>query len=156
MSSLSRPDELAATLPSAHGDGLRRPRPLSVYVAAAQEDFGRARAAMDLLRELGVGVTHDWTIEVESHCNTPATLDDLRYYAVLDLEAVKRADVVLALTPDTKDKGCGLWAELGMAAVLGKRVVVTGPLRDRCIFAHVAGVARHVTDAEGILEVLRG
>jgi len=121
-------------------------RPTRVYVAAAKEDYARARAVMVLLRQLGAEITHDWTYEVEE--GGPSDWAAWRSYATLDLEGVRGADVVLCLTPGVRSKGCGLYAELGMGVVLGKRVVVTGRMRDRCIFAHLATRVR--TDIEGV------
>lgn len=132
----------------------RRPTPQlpRVYVAAAMEDFERARAAMALLRLLGCEVTHDWTDDVEAHQATPPTREELIRYALLDRTGVEDAHVLLVLTPETKDKGCGMWAELGMAIAQAKRIVITGPLRDRCIFGAFAH--KHASDLEGVLAVV--
>lgn len=129
-----------------------RPALPHVYVAAAQEDYKRARAAMTLLRYLGCNITHDWTREVEEHADAPATPVELARYACLDREGVTAAEVVLVLSPNTKDKGCGVWAELGIAVAQAKRVVITGPLRDRCIFGAFA--TKYETDLEGVLALV--
>jgi hypothetical protein len=139
------PDRPPETLPSARLSGAK---PRRIYVAAASEDFARARAVIELLGVLGLEVTHDWTPEVEEHLGGPPPADMARY-ARLDMEGVKSADIVLCLTPSKKRQGCGLYAELGMGVVLGKRVIVTGAHRGRCIFAALAET--YATDLEGVI-----
>lgn len=53
----------------------------------------------------------------------------------MDRAGVQTAHIVLCLTPDRKDWGRGMWSELGMGIVLGKRCIVTGPGRDWNVFA---------------------
>lgn len=103
---------------------------------------------MDALTRNGHVISHDWTIEVEEHASTPATHEELQVYAKMDRAGVQTAHIVLCLTPDRDDWGCALWSELGMGVVLGKRVIVTGALRDRNIFASLC--ERYATDEEGI------
>lgn len=126
--------------------------PTRVYVAAAQEDYLRARAAIELITKLGGVVTHDWTYEVEVSRDRPPSPAERATYARLDLDGVHSADVVLCLTPETPAHGCGLYAELGMGVALRKRVIVTGTLRARCIFAELAEMYR--TDVEGVAACL--
>lgn len=101
---------------------------------------------MEILKRLGCSITHDWTLEGFDHEPTEA---ELRTYADLDIDGVRRADVLLVLTPERHDWGCGMWAELGIATALGKRIIVAGPQRDRCIFALKA--TRVESDIEGVL-----
>ncbi len=103
---------------------------------------------MGLLRAEGVEISHDWTREVVAHQDRPASDEELRCYATLDYDGVAEADVLLALTPPYKDWGCALWTELGIALAMGKMCLVTGPLRDRNIFAHLC--FRYETDDEAI------
>jgi hypothetical protein len=143
------PDRPPETLPSARLSGAK---PRRIYVAAASEDFARARAVIELLGVLGLEVTHDWTPEVEEHLHAPPREyepGEPEEYARLDMEGVRSADVVLCLTPSKKRQGCGLYAELGMGVVLGKRVIVTGAHRGRCIFAALAET--YATDLEGVM-----
>jgi hypothetical protein len=152
------------THPSARGEDFEYDPPSSadddrevgarVYVAAAQEDWPRARAAMHVLRAAGCIITADWTDEVESHVGAPATTAQLREYGRRDRDGVRSAHIVLCLTPDSKDKGCGLYGELAIGVDRGKRVIVTGPNRDRSIFAHLEEAERYETDLEGVAACL--
>lgn len=119
-----------------------------VYVAASQHDYLRARYAMSELKLAGFTITHDWTVEVEEHRDRPGSDDELYEAAQLDFRGVVDCDVLLVLTPVRQDWGCAMWTELGIALDRLKRCIITGPQRDRNIFARFG--ERYEYDRDGI------
>jgi hypothetical protein len=122
----------------------------SVYVASAFADYQRTRAAQAVLRAGGLGISFDWTTAADEYPDGDAAASpDARHEAAIaDGLGVVKADALLFLTPAEKSQGCGCWVELGIAMARGKRVVITGPQRDRTIFCELA--ERFDTDAAGI------
>jgi len=114
-----------------------------LYVASASEQLVMVETYVDRLRACGFEITYEWTKDVrEGGFKSDDLLSDQerRYSAKMDYHGVKTADLVWVLTPSSKSQGCGMWIEMGMALSLGKRVVVSGPLARRSIFAEMAEV----------------
>lgn len=104
---------------------------LKVYVAGASDEVARAERAIARLRGLGVEITHDWTPDVRAVAERaagPLSLEDQERLerARVDVEAVRRADLVLFLAPDPPLATTGGGFEIGVAYILGKPVVVAG------------------------------
>lgn len=114
---------------------------MRIYVAGASKEPERVRAAMTAVQMHGHTLTLDWLAEIEAAgaANEGLSDDDRRRYAEADLCAVANADVVWLLAPEAPSAGC--WVELGYAmAWRPLRIVVSGPARERCIFAALADV----------------
>lgn len=126
-------------------------KPLRIYVAACVEEYTRARNVMRELRARGAVITHDWTIEVEHYGgdDQKPTPRQRRDFAKLDQEGVRSADIVLVLTPEDRRRGCGLWIETGMAIAYERRLILTGPQRDRSVFCELG---ERVFDDLGAIE----
>jgi hypothetical protein len=98
-----------------------------IYVSGPSRDLERCERAMQLCRELGAEITHDWTLEVRSHngVSTPASHEAQLQAALLDLEGVARCDAMLFL--DGPHASPGRWVELGAAWMARKPIVATVP-----------------------------
>lgn len=120
-------------------------RRLRIYIAGASKEPERVRAAMAAARFGGFDITLDWLAAIQNAGAANEGLDDAerRRYAFEDCAAVRAADVVWLLAPENASTGA--WVELGFAIALGKRIVVSGPARTRCIFA---ALADHETDLD--------
>lgn len=92
------------------------------------------RRVHTVLRDLGHEITEDWT----KYAGPDAPEISRRQAADQDVLGVLNADLVIVLTEESKELGCGMWAEQGMAAVLGIRLITVGPLRDRNVFCEYA------------------
>lgn len=113
----------------------------SIYVASATEQLVLVEHYVDRLRSAGFLITYEWTKDVrEGGFKPDVELSDVqrRYAARMDSHGVKMADMVWVVTPATKSQGCGMWIEMGMALALGKRIIVSGPLSRRSVFAELA------------------
>jgi nucleoside 2-deoxyribosyltransferase len=64
------------------------------------------------------------------------TKHELRESAARDLEGIRRADVFWLVVPKSKSEGAAV--ELGFAMALGKRIVISGEVGPRNIFALLA------------------
>lgn len=98
---------------------------MRVYVAGgSSERLTVVRPFIDRLLAAGVTVTHDWT-RCEGYDQAPIDAQ-LRGYAQRDLVGVSAADVFWLIAPEDKSEGSA--SELGAALILGKRVLVSGPM----------------------------
>lgn len=90
---------------------------MKIYVAGKCGDRLRVVEVMEKLKSLGHEITCDWT-KHELHEN------DWRD-AVEDIEGVQNCDLLIAIMIDTFNYK-GVWAEIGAALALDKRVIVVG------------------------------
>lgn len=98
---------------------------MKIYIAGKWEDRHIVKAIMKQLKEQGYEITEDWT----DHDDPTRRRD----YAILDLDGVRRCDVLLALC-EKEYPYKGLFCEVGAAIALGKPVYVLGHVCDSCIF----------------------
>ena len=113
----------------------------NIYVASATEQLVLVEHYVDRLRAAGFLITYEWTKDVrEGGFKPDVELSEVqrRYAAKMDSHGVKTAGMVWVVTPPTKSQGCGMWIEMGMALALGKRVIISGPLARRSVFAELA------------------
>jgi hypothetical protein len=102
-----------------------------IYVAGGStERLSVVRPWMDMLRNVGWTITHDWT-ESEGY-DRQFTHEEQQHNAKLDLDGVLAADWVWLLVPATKSEG--LSVELGAALARGKPTVASGAHVGRSIF----------------------
>lgn len=112
----------------------RRPR---VYIAGgSSERLTVVRPLIELARVLGVDVVHDWTADPGWDLGRMPTSEEFRESALRDLDAIRRADVVWLVVPAQKSEGAA--AEIGYALALKKRLIVSGEVGARNIFALLA------------------
>lgn len=108
---------------------------MKVYVAASSNDRIAAREAMVKLAESGIEITLDWSMS-EGY-NRTFSEEENAAQAFWDLQAVGRADLVWIMLSSEKSEGAH--AELGAALMVGKIVVVSGPVTEpRRIFPLLA------------------
>jgi hypothetical protein len=89
---------------------------LKVYVAAAFQEYPRARRVMDALRAQGHTIVHDWTAGAETQVPEEQLSEDEREAKVIACtDAVAACEWFLLLVPERREIGCGCWVELGMA-----------------------------------------
>lgn len=143
-----------------------RARPMVVYVAGTTRRPRRAETAMDAIRlEPTLELAHDWLAEIAGETKPDAELtdDDRVRYALGDLAAVQRSDVLwLLATEETVGLGRGAWVELGFAYGLAAAggpaplVVVSGGAH-RCIFTAPHPNLAHVefTDDLAAIDFIR-
>jgi hypothetical protein len=114
----------------------------TVYVAGASAEVERAERIIQALRSAGFIVTHDWTRSVREYRAKgyrDADLSDeaCEEIAASDLDAVRRADVLLFLSPEQPTTGA--WVELGAASNYGdKTILVSGASARRYLFTRIA------------------
>lgn len=85
------------------------------YISSRLNNRDQVRVAAELLKSRGWTHAHDWTNFDLSREDNP---EELREIAQKEYEGVKKADVVLVITP----QGRGTHVELGMAAAFGKKI----------------------------------
>ena len=125
-----------------------------IYVAGASKEAARCRAMIDAVKALGYELTLDWLAEIEKAgaANEGLEHPERQRYAIADMEAVVKADILLVLAPDAFSTGA--WVELGIAlghnalAADSWGVVRTPPIRiivsgsetaiAKCIFTSLA------------------
>lgn len=88
---------------------------MKFYVASSLSNVEQVRELSRLLKEAGWEHTYDWTARCPVREMDAQTL---RSIAEKECEGVKRADVVIVLTP----QGRGTHTEFGMAVALNKKV----------------------------------
>lgn len=114
----------------------RRFRRLSVYVAGgSSERLEIVRPLIEQIQAAGIDV-HDWTRDPNWDLVDEPSRADCRRAARLDLDAVRRCDVFWLVVPAKKSEGAS--AELGIAIALEKRIIVSGEVGARNIFALLA------------------
>jgi hypothetical protein len=109
----------------------------NVYVAGSCKEIPRVRLAQDYLRERGVTITHDWTVDVTEAGgeSNPAEATDRqkRTWANRDLTAIDEADACLFL--GTQKPSPGMHVELGYA--IGSCNVLVWAGHQPSIFNHL-------------------
>lgn len=123
----------------------------SVYVAGASKKLERAKHWMDELEKTGIRVTHDWTKAVEKYgsCGAELSLAEKWFFARADLRGIDEAHVVWLLAPPVEATSIGMWIEFGYALnTVGKKILVSPPVSDRCIFSTLAQVLEFASDDE--------
>lgn len=113
----------------------------TLYLASATEQLLLVEDFVDRLRARGFAISYEWTKDVREggfKADVDLTPTQRRYAARMDSHGVKTADLVWVLTPSLKNQGCGMWIEMGMALALGKRVIISGALARRSVFAELA------------------
>jgi len=88
---------------------------LKVYVAARWHEKARVKELHAKLKELGYGITHDWTEHKEIRPYLQ-NLDMANTYANVDMQGVIAADIFVLLTH--AEIGAGSAGELGAAIAL--------------------------------------
>jgi nucleoside 2-deoxyribosyltransferase len=90
---------------------------MKIYIASRLENFLQVQAVRDALAAAGHTITYDWTLHGSVKDDGEARL---REVALLELNGVRDADLVVVLLPG----GRGTHAELGAANILGKPVIL--------------------------------
>ena len=103
----------------------------AIYVAGPFSERHRLGQVRDELRFRSFAVTSRWLDPEWTKFKDADT-------AVIDLEDLEAADMVLAFTEQESTRG-GMMVEIGYALASGKPVVVIGPRRNN--FLHLANVA---------------
>lgn len=124
---------------------------MKIYVAAKWERRERAREIMDLLKQQGHVITHDWTHEDDSEMDERERDEYLEECAGQDEDGVHECEVFV-IEPTT---GCkGAWVEFGIARSADKPIIVIDPEKRReCIFERMPNV-RHVPDLAALVDEL--
>lgn len=104
---------------------------MKIYLAARYSRRDQLRDVAEELRRIGHTITSRW-LETDWLCNdvgrsTAAPPEYREQYALIDMEDVKVADVVVNFTeaPDSGGRG-GRHVEFGLAVAWGKRLIVVG------------------------------
>jgi len=136
----------------------------SVYLAGASKELERCQRWIQALRQEGIPITYDWTIPVTSFGSSGPALKDYekRAFARADFRGVQEADVLWLLVPAAPSTGA--WVELGYALRGAgdfpdlrpgrKKIVVSPPCSDRCIFALLPAVVEYASDEEAFAAIL--
>jgi hypothetical protein len=142
-------------------DDMTNESPLTVYVAGAWvEKKERAEKWIARLREAGVRITYDWTVdEIPSTPVTDAELPpgERLKRAAADFDGVFNAELVWLLAPNERGAS-GAWTEFGVAlaskAMDGTFVIASGARAERTIFTSLA-TATFKTDEEAFEYILK-
>lgn len=132
-------------------------RPFRAYIATGSDSRDHARdLAESLETELNISPTMRWW-DIEANAKP-----ELRHFiAVADLDAVRRADILIAiLNPDGDSRQLGTHCEIGAALAYGVPVVLVSHALERahfCMFYHHPGVVAVFggTYAEPLLTFMR-
>jgi hypothetical protein len=117
----------------------------TIYLAAASAEIETAEKYIKALKEIGYGITHDWTVAVRTVGQAnPVDMPRMQRagHAFDDLYGVRVADRFWLLVPKTPGAGSGCWIEFGAALANRQMVVVSGDHK-RSIFT---ALATHVFD----------
>lgn len=128
---------------------------MNVYIATSIGNVDAYRTVRQVLSEMNIGITFDWTCARELDHTFPGPEHTER--ALVDLNGVRGADFVVVLLSG----GNGTHVELGYALALGKPVLMLGVYDAKYIsvFHHHPLVTRALTitreiDVEDIEHVL--
>jgi hypothetical protein len=128
---------------------------VKVYLAAKFELKSYMRSVRDFLVNDGHKVTSRW-IDVEHESDKAHTVtDELRVgYAIMDVDDVREADVLVAFSNPRSEPGIGggRHVEFGIAVQAGKQIIVVGPKGEH-IFHWLPGV-EHVADVDALAQRL--
>lgn len=108
---------------------------MRVYVAGKWEDRERVRKIQQWLLAAGHEITCDWTCHDFGPDGVKGNEEDFQAIALEDIEAVKRADAVVAVM-ERPYAYKGLYVEIGACLAQGTPVYVLGDAGDSCIFMH--------------------
>lgn len=97
---------------------------MRVYVASKFEEKDRTRQVIEVLRNMGHQVTHDWTTEVPYAEGDPRGPPYYRKCAEEDVRGVETADAVILLS---HPEGKGMFVEMGIAIGRGIPIIAVGP-----------------------------
>jgi hypothetical protein len=124
---------------------------MKLYIAASSHPDERARvdAAFAGVADFAT-VVGDWRQDCDKYGANPSGID-CAPFALADLEAVVKSQLLWLLMPQTETRGA--WVEFGAAWSLGKLLICSGPGQDRSIFTSLA-TFQSKTDADAV-ELLR-
>jgi len=148
-------------------------RPFLCYVAGASAEIARAERVIRLLLESGLAVSFDWPAHMRSLEGQPLTREIAVSSALSDIDAVKRASVVVLLEPgwtahytgsrssraseyeQRRTVTTGAWGEATLAVGIGTPLVVARPALiddappewQTCIFTALASLVCADDDA---------
>lgn len=94
------------------------PKP-AVYVAGAWTHREEIDAIIEVWKQQGIRITHEWTKTEEQSSMTTA--------AINDIQGVRDAKFVVAIMDDRKYAYRGTFSEMGAALALGKPVLIYNP-----------------------------
>jgi len=145
---------------------------MNVYVACSWARRADARKVGEELTGLGYYITRPWWEHEAQYDGIRPSVDvvkKLTGFAWEDFDAVKRADIVIALIADgPRDKvtldaaGCGTFVEVGIALADGKPVILanlddrTKPPAFRNVFDYLCIRSANWDAALNLLEAHRG
>lgn len=114
-------------------DSVRLPnRPCRVYLASGSSQRLIVRSWIDRLAAQGIAV-YDWTRDPSWDLGRPPTENELIRSAQNDEREIANCDLFWYMVPQEKSEGAA--SELMLARQLGKRIVASGELGARNIFA---------------------
>jgi len=120
------------------------------YISSQKDRSAQANALAEKLKARGWERTYTWT----AHDGEGA--DGLAKVALLELEGVQKADVLIVLLPG----GFGTHVEIGAALALGKPVILHSPDQGtlerpyRCVFHHHPSVKRLISEVVDVYALL--
>jgi len=131
---------------------------MKIYLAARYSRNDEMRGVRDVLTAYGHEVTSRW---IDQHGGeleksfTPEALaadpEGCALFARADVEDLEAADTVISFTSEGGGGKGGRHVEFGLAAALGKRMIIVGPLEN--IF-HTLPIVEHYPSWSGLLVTL--
>ncbi len=106
---------------------------MRLYIASKWEEHETIRNLMTVLESLGHVITCDWTNHEYPKININ---QQLKGYAIMDIEGVRDADVIIVYAINPTYTYRGAIGEMTAAIALGKLVCLIGHGIDECIFVN--------------------
>lgn len=132
---------------------------MRAFVSGQLAEKQKIRQVYALLRNVGIAVTHDWTL-TDTLVDYRQARPEAGRRAALDIHGVLTSDLYILLS-DNEKCGKGMYVELGAALALAERfgspnVFVVGPMNHESIFYHHPLVNQCATIQECLSTVLEG
>jgi nucleoside 2-deoxyribosyltransferase len=132
---------------------------MKIYLAGKWSDKKENKDKMNLLIDDGHTITHDWTnneITTRNH-------EELQKYAILDINGVMNADVLIAVMDDPEYAYRGTFTEIGAALGNNKPVIIISKCLNEMDIHHYAStncfyhhsLIKYVSCFENVFELLK-
>ena len=122
----------------------------SVYVAGVSKELERCKYWIAELEKTGIRVTTDWTKPVEKYGSSGVELSQAEkwFFARANLRGIQESDIMWLLAPPPEATSIGMWIEFGYSFWQVRKILISPPVSDRCIFATLPQVLEFATDEE--------
>ncbi len=130
---------------------------MKAFVSGQLGEKDRIRNVYARLSEIGIDITHDWTT-TDNLGDYSGNLEEVGLRAARDINGVRDADLYILMT-DNKERGKGMYVELGAALALAEQrgspqIFIVGPRNHESIF-YYHPLTQHFTDLESCISYIK-